>query len=172
MNYLFKNDDDNLDAITDLINRAYRSIEGAHRWTTENHLIGGDRISEMALRELVHDATMEFILMYEDNQLIGCISIKYFNGIAELGTFAIEPDYQGAAYGKHLFAYAEQHAATRCHILQVSVVSQNTSLIDFYRRRDYSELPGKLPFPVEEGVGQPIVANLDLTVMQKASLGL
>ena len=169
MYYHFKTDDADIDAIVDLINRAYRDTNGVHRWTTEHHLIAGDRITVAGLRQTICDASTDFILGYENDKLVGCIAIKYVNDIAEFGTFAIEPDYQGMGYGNMLFAFAEQHALQNCQTFQVTVVSQNLSLINFYRKRGYTELAGKLPFPVNQNVGQPIDENLDLTVLQKAS---
>ena len=66
-----------------------------------------------------------------------------------------------------LLQYAEAYARDWHHRFQVCVVSQNTALIDFYRRRGYRPSGDRLPYPVGQGVGTPKVAALTLTVLVK-----
>ncbi|MCX4187432.1 GNAT family N-acetyltransferase [Methylophaga sp. OBS4] len=162
-----KQNDDDLPAIVALINEAYRGTGGDHRWTTEAHLVAGDRISVEALTDLINDSQCDFIVCHEQDKLIGCISICYRNTIAEFGTFAIKQEKHGMGIGKQLLAYAENHAKNCCQRFQVSVVTPNQTLIDFYIKRGYQPIGHKKLYPVDNNAGKLKAKDIDLTVLQK-----
>jgi N-acetylglutamate synthase-like GNAT family acetyltransferase len=167
MLYSLKQNDDDIQAIAALINEAYRGTGGDNRWTTEAHLVAGDRISVETLRELINDSEYDFIVCHEQGKLIGCISIGYRDTIAEFGTFAIKPEMHGMGIGKQLLAYAESHAENRCQRFQVSVVTPNQTLIDFYVKRGYQPIGHKKLYPIDGNAGKPKAKDIDLTVLQK-----
>ena len=167
MKYSHKSDFDNLDMIVDLVNAAYRGIDGSRRWTTEAHLVQGDRLVLEDLRRLITDSDTEFYVGYLDGNLASCIAIKKYGPITEFGTFAVNPSLHGLGYGKDLLSFAESQASFYSSIFQVAVVSQNLDLIGFYQRRGYKETGQRLVYPTDQNVGKPKVKNIDLTVLQK-----
>lgn len=167
MKYFQKTDSDDLDVIVKLVNSAYRGIEGSRRWTTEAHLVQGDRLVLEDLRRLIRSQDTEFYVGYLDENLISCIAIKKYGAITEFGTFAVDPNLHGLGYGKDLLSFAESKASTYSSIFQVTVVSQNSDLVRFYQRRGYKVTGQRLAYPTEQNVGKPKIKNIDLTVLQK-----
>ena len=155
-------------ALLNLINSAYRGTDGAGRWTTEAHLVAGDRISERDLQVLLVDPQLHWLLAESSGEVCGCIAIKQYPDVTELGTFAIAPSLQGTGLGKQLLAQAESIAQSRLLPLQVTVVSLNSALIQFYQRRGYQDTGLRLPYPVEQNVGTPLQAGIELVVLQKS----
>jgi len=151
-----------------LINSAYRGVEGAGRWTTEHHLVAGDRIDLNALETLINDSSCEFVVAEEDEQIWGCIALKYLGDRVEFGTFAVHPERHGAGLGSLLLAYAEDRARTRVAAFQVAVVSKNRALIQFYERRGYVYSGDSIAYPVHANVGEPKAPDLCLVVLSKA----
>ena len=167
MKYKIKKDLQNLKEISDLINSAYRGSEGNGRWTTEGHLVKGDRIHLNDLEQMILDENIDFVVGYTNNKPIACIAIKCHEYIIELGTFAIDPYLHGKGYGKELLAFAEKYASKYGNLFQVVVVNQNLDLINFYKRRGYLETGQLLPYPVHLNIGEPIIDDINLTVLQK-----
>lgn len=167
MKYFQKSDSGDLDVIVDLVNSAYRGIDGPRRWTTEAHLVQGDRLVLEDLRRLITDSDSEFYVGYLDGSLISCIAIKRYGPITEFGTFAVDPSLQGLGYGKDILSFAESKASSHSSTFQVTVVAQNSDLVRFYQRRGYNETGQRLTYPTDQNVGKPKVKNIDLTVLQK-----
>lgn len=157
-----------LGALVGLINSAYRGVHGEGRWTTEHHLVAGDRIDLYALKALVNDPCCEFITATEDERIWGCIALKYFGDMVEFGTFAVDPERHGSGLGSLLLAYAEDRARSRVSGFQVTVVSKNSALIQFYERRGYVNSGDSIAYPVHANVGEPKAPDLHLVVLSKA----
>ena len=168
MNYVHKTDLENLEPLINLINAAYRGVDGPGRWTTENHLVQGDRIDRNGLAVMIQDADTNFIVGYLNDTISACIAIKRYADFVELGTFAVDPDFHGTGCGTELLNYAESVAADYSKLFQVSVVSKNTDLIAFYKRRGYQETGQRINYPSHLNVGKPKIDNLDLTLLQKS----
>lgn len=166
MQYIHKSDFSGLQKIADMINVAYRGTGGEGRWTMEAQLVKGDRIRLQDLEEIIRDEKNRFFIVgYLDNLPACCIAIKKLDAITEFGLFAVAPQYQGKNLGKTLLNYAEQCARPYSRKFQVTVVSANTSLVEFYQRRGYRNTNKRLPYP-DADVGQPL-QHLDLLVLQK-----
>ena len=80
-------------AITALIESAYRG-EGSRRgWTTEEHLIEGNRTSVAEITENISAPNKRFILAFDHGALVGCAMIKDDGGKGYFGMFAVRPDH-------------------------------------------------------------------------------
>ncbi len=158
---------DSIAKLRELINRAYRGSEGERRWTTEQHLVAGDRLSEAGLLAMLEDADVQMLVAQEGERLVGCIAAKSLQDCIELGCFAIEPALHGMGLGKQLLHFAEQQFAARSDGFQVTVVSLNQDLIAFYERRGYQPTGHSIPYPLEQNVGIPKVAGIELVVLRK-----
>lgn len=156
---------EDVDSLVSLINLAYRGVDGPGRWTTENHLVQGDRIDRDGLITLIEDANTDFMVGYLGDRIVACIAVKRFGDVVEFSTFAVDPALHARGYGGALLSYAESVAPEGTKY-QVSVVSKNTDLIAFYKRRGYLENGEKINYPAHLNVGRPKVDNLDLTILQ------
>lgn len=167
MNIEVVHDANGLEVIVSLVNSAYRGIDGPRRWTTEAYLVHGDRLTQQDLSQLITGGNSEFYVAYLDGSLVGCIALKSSGRVTEFGTFAVDPALHGLGYGKQLLSFAESKAGSYSSTLQVTVVSQNSDLVGFYKRLGYKETGQRLAYPTDQNVGSPKVKNLDLTVLQK-----
>ncbi|MGB3620585.1 GNAT family N-acetyltransferase [Ketobacter sp. MCCC 1A13808] len=170
----FENQIDRSDVpeLTQLINDAYRGSSGSRRWTSESHLVQGDRISERQLADLIEGAAFDLISarsasVQKIDSILGCIGVTYFDHLCEFGTFAIRPDYHGSGIGKALLAYAENRVKSRCRHFQVVVLEANTRLIHFYQKLGYTLVGESIPYPVHLDVGIPKTPELKLVVLRK-----
>ena len=154
--------------LTRLINQAYRGKEGAGRWTTEHHLIDGQRIQEEQLNDIISAPNTALYSAWIEQNLVGCIYLKPINSVTmEFGTFAVTPELHGSGIGSFILQHAESQTGKQFTHFQVSVVSLNQKLIAFYQRRGYTATGSLLPYPIDAGVGTPLQKNTHLTVLRK-----
>lgn len=158
---------DNLDEIVELVNAAYRGVSGPRRWTTEAHLVQGDRLQKVDLERQVASGEIVLYAGYLDEKPVCCIALKRDDQVTEFGTFAVDPELHGLGFGKRLLDMVESSARPYSRIFQVSVVTQNADLIRFYERRGYSRIGQTLAYPVGQRVGEPLIEDISLTVLQK-----
>ena len=159
---------DHITQLTSLINQAYRGKEGLNRWTTEHHLVKGQRIHEHQLMECILDVDTILYSAWRSQELAGCICLKPVNGdTIEFGTFAVSPSLHGHGLGSSLLEYAERQASKHYRYFQVCVVSLNQNLIAFYQRRGYQITGDTLPYPVHAEVGIPMHEDTTLTLLKK-----
>ena len=158
---------DNLIPVIELINAAYRGTGGQNRWTTEAHLVAGQRLSLEGLKHLLLQDNVVLTVAHSERDLLGCITSTYLGKIVEFGAFAVQPSRHDSGIGKQLLAHAESRARPLCSMFQVEVVSQNHALIEFYSRRGYRSTGERAPYPVELNVGTPLDDEIDLVIMQK-----
>lgn len=158
-------------AIAGLINSAYRGTSGERRWTTENGLIEGDRISTQAVADIILDKKYRVFAAFDENDQPHCCIAVEFDEIAktaEFGMFAVHPENQGTGLGSELLKHAETYALKRAELFRVSVVNLNQQLIEFYKRRGYQTTGEELAYPLEANVGQPVKENITLVVLEKS----
>lgn len=158
---------DNLDELVELVNAAYRGTSGPGRWTTEAHLVQGDRLQKVDLERQVASGEVVLYAGYLDENPVCCIALKRDDQVTEFGMFAVDPALHGVGIGKQLLDMAESEARPYSRLFQVSVVTQNVDLIRFYERRGYSRTGETLAYPVGQRVGKPIIEDISLTVLQK-----
>lgn len=167
MKYVLQENDAHAMQLCNLVNRAYRTTDGVGRWTTEHHLVDGDRITLEGVTSLIKDDSISFIAGFKSNKLVCCISVKHCPDRIELGTFAVDPKFQGQGHGKAALCYAEQFSRHLGKPFVVRVLTQNQQLIDFYIKRGYQITGKSQPYPVHENVGTPRQTGLSLTVLSK-----
>lgn len=141
-------------AIAALIESAYRGDESRRGWTTEAHLIEGNRTSVSEIADNIAAPNKRFIMAFEAAKLIGCAMIKNDNGTGYFGMFAVNPTLQGSGHGKQILGYAEQQIRTlwNCPHVTMTVISLREDLIAYYERRGYKRTTTK-PFPFEQEPG-------------------
>ncbi|MCE9523646.1 MAG: GNAT family N-acetyltransferase [Alphaproteobacteria bacterium] len=141
-------------AIASLIESAYRGEDSKRGWTTEAHLIEGNRTNAAEIASLIVDPKSRFVLAFDNTALVGCALIKNDNGLGYFGMFAVSPTLQGAGHGKKILSHAEQaiRQLWSCPTVAMTVISIREDLIAYYERRGYKRT-GTKPFPFENEPG-------------------
>lgn len=151
-----------VDDLVRLINDAYRREGG---WTSESHLLGGQRTDAAAVSE----ALDTLVLAHEHDEVLGCCSITLADDHGYFGTFAVRQDTQGKGVGAALLAEAERRcSAAGLAYVEMTVLAGRTELIAFYVRRGYAPTGATAPFPYgDERFGQPLTDDLEFVVLRK-----
>lgn len=152
--------------ISKLINLTYRGDLG---WTSENHIIRGDRTNPHEITTALSNPEGYFFVIYQESMLISCIYVDKEKDHAYIGFFSVHPDLQGKGLGKYMLEYAESFAQN--HLKKTKflmfVVSQRSELIAFYERRGYLHTDRIEPYPVQSGIGIPKVNGLTIEYLEK-----
>lgn len=146
-------------ALNQLVNSAYRGDTSRRGWTTEADLLGGIRTTEATLQELF-DTPNALILRYvKENQLLGCVYLEQKATRLYLGMLTVSPELQGGGIGRQLLEAAEAVARDRqCHAVTMTVIPLRTELLAWYERRGYQRTGTEHPFPDDpERFGKPNV---------------
>ena len=144
--------------LTVLINRAYRGQGSRRGWTTEADLFEGPRITEAALRDLLHAPYTRLWCCHQPAQgLVGCLCLTRPPGERlHLSLLAVAPEAQAHGVGRQLLQLAEQQARhLRCRYLEMTVLAQRPDLLAWYARRGYVATGVATPFGSEATGGQP-----------------
>jgi GNAT superfamily N-acetyltransferase len=154
--------------LTALVNSAYRGDSSRQGWTTEAHLLDGQRIDEEGIREMlaVPEAAM-LLCLGEDDELLGSFYAHPTGGKVYLGMLAVAPTGQGQGVGKFLIRAAEDYGRQDgCTVSKMTVISVRSELIAFYERLGYRQTGATEPFPTDPRYGIPR-QPLTLLVLEK-----
>lgn len=159
-------------ALNQLVNSAYRGESSKKGWTTEADLLGGVRTTEAGLQAQFQNPNAT-ILKYENNgQLQGCVYLEQKGTDLYLGMLTVLPDAQTNGIGKALMAAAEQRArTTHCRAITMTVITARHELIAWYERRGFRATGEVLPFPDDPKFGLP-KQPLSFMVMEKVLVPL
>lgn len=164
---------DDIPAVKDLLNSAYRGEGSKQGWTTEADLIEGDvRTDEQNLQKVIQQPG-SVLLKYinEHGQLIGCVNLQQHGNRIYLGMFSVSPKLQGGGIGKQLLKASEEHAHhLQCSSIYMRVVSVRSELIDWYKRHGYADTGRRDPFE-DDGTSGRHLQKLEFMVMEKQLTG-
>ena len=176
---------DDAEALSALVNAAYRGDSGRVGWTTESDLLGGQRTDPESLRTFIAqgEETGDRVLLLHEradgrgaptggpSAIDACVQLERRGVEAYLGMFTVRPTLQRGGLGKRLLAAAERDARARWGVEAVSmtVIAQRTELIAWYGRRGYRTTGGTAPFPYGDArFGEPLRPDLHFVVLRKA----
>jgi N-acetylglutamate synthase-like GNAT family acetyltransferase len=131
------------DALVRLINQAF---------AVEKMVIEGERIDSEKVRVLFE--TGEFLLLYEAEQLLGCVYVEVKNKRGYLGLLAVQPGRQKSGFGRRLAAAAEDFLRKAgCEAVDLRIVSARAELPPIYERLGYvasgmAPIPNSIPLKV------------------------
>lgn len=128
-------------------------ICAAYRPTRRRHGILRERISPGALEAVLRDPSHAILLAEGGEEPVGCVQVSRLDGRACLfELLCVAPDRQRRGLGGRLLAEAEREAARRFGAtrIEIEVISRNTELLGFYRRRGYVPTGKMRPFPLPE----------------------
>jgi ribosomal protein S18 acetylase RimI-like enzyme len=168
---------DELPAVAELVNGAYRGEGARAGWTTETDYIGGQRTDPATLAaDLAATPEARLLVMRDetDGPLLGCVWLEPAEpGAWYLGMLTVRPELQDRRLGRTLLAAAEQAAAGEgAARIRMTVVSVRDTLIAWYERRGYALTGEHRPFPYDQPVfGVPKRPDLEFVVLEKALAG-
>ena len=164
---------EDIPGLVTLINSAYRGESGKIGWTTESDLLGGQRIADPELRELMQFQDTRLLLVRgESAELLGCVLVKKLNAeTAYLGMLTVNVARQTGGLGKFLVSETEKFARETfgAKLIELTVVGQRDELIAWYERRGYQKTGERRPFPYgDERFGIPLRDDLYFEVLTKS----
>ena len=157
-------------AVVALVESAYRGESSRAGWTTEAHLLEGQRTDLAAVDELIRAEGSRVLLLIEDGELVACCNLAQEDpGTVYFGLFAVRPDAQGRGLGRAVVAEADRLSraggATR---LRMTVLSARRDLLAWYHRLGFEPTGDTEPFPYgDERYGVPTVPDLEFVVLQR-----
>ena len=153
-----------------LIESAYRGESSQAGWTTEAHLLDGQRTDEDDVTAAVSGADSRMIVGEQDGDLTACCQLQNHGTYAYFGMFAVRPGAQGGGLGKRVLAEAERVARQELGVsaMHMMVIRQRDDLISWYERRGYARTGRMQPFPYgDERFGIPRRADLEFELLVK-----
>ena len=116
------------EALVGLINEAF---------AVEKIVIEGERIDSEKVRALFE--TGNFLLLYEAEQLVGCVYVEVKGKRGYLGLLGVRPDRQKSGFGRRLTTAAEDYfRKAGCAAVDLRIVSVRGELPPFYERLGYA----------------------------------
>jgi N-acetylglutamate synthase-like GNAT family acetyltransferase len=115
-------------ALVRLINEAF---------AVEKIVIEGERIDSENVRALFESGN--FLLLYEAEQLVGCVYVEVKGKRGYLGLLGVRPDRQKSGFGRRLTTAAEDYfRKAGCEAVDLRIVSVRAELPPFYERLGYA----------------------------------
>lgn len=164
--YLEKASYEQSQAISDLVNLTYRGEIG---WTTETHIIQGNRTSRQEIEAAMSNPSGCFLVINQLHMLASCIYVTQEEDHAYIGFFSVRPNLQGKGVGKLVLRKAEEFAIKNMgtHKFVMFVVSQRQELIAFYERQGYLRTGRVEAYPLHLSIGVPKIAGLTIEYLEK-----
>ena len=159
---------EDIPAMVNLMNSAYRGEGSKRGWTTEADMIDGTlRTDETHLKELISLPGVVLLrYMNENNELEGCVFLQKREGKLYLGMLSVTPALQAKGIGKQLMAAAEELARKeKCPAVFMRVISIRDQLIAWYERQGYKKTGEIQPF--ENSKFGTARLPIEFVVMQK-----
>lgn len=156
--------------IVQLVNSAYRGDSSKVGWTTEAHLLDGQRTDRNEIQNKIKTKNSYIVLAHLGHDLAGCCEVVAHPIESELyfGMFTIKPAMQNLGLGKSFINYIEKLAANwKLKKIVMTVITLRTELIDYYKRRGYQVTNRFIPFPAEDRFGIPKVPDLKMVYLTK-----
>jgi ribosomal protein S18 acetylase RimI-like enzyme len=146
---------DDIPAIRALIELAYRGPESAKGWSSEAHLLAGERTSLGEVTELYEQPDARFLLAEADGVLVGCVLIEKHGEEGYFGMFSVNPRLQNGGLGRALLDRAEQSVRDLWGVKAMTavVIDLRQELLAWYERRGYVITGEREPFPFDEHAG-------------------
>jgi len=139
-------------AIVALVESAYRGESGLRGWTTETHLLDGQRTDAESVAALIDREASIVLLAERDGVVLACCHIERRDSMGYFGMFAVSPDLQMGGLGRALLAEAERVARASWQVpaMHMTVIEQRADLIAWYERRGYALTGETGAFPYGE----------------------
>jgi len=153
------------------VHHAYRGDEARKGWTSESHLLDGQRTDKRELQALIDADDAQLWLLERGDELLASMVVKRESEeVAHVGMIAVDPKQQGQGTGRALLEKAEQVARELgCTRVEMTVIGQREELIAWYERRGYKRTEEQRPFPYgDQRFGLPKLRDLYFVVLAKS----
>ena len=162
---------DDVEGLARLVNSAYRGQSSRRGWTTEDHLLGGQRTDAAAIAHIIDMPGHVILVLRKDIDICGCVLLEEkADRICYLGMLTVRPDLQASGIGRRLLAAGEAWAIEHFGSLHVemTVIELRKELIAWYERRGYRTTGEIRPFPYEDQrFGLPKRDDLRFVVLRR-----
>jgi predicted N-acetyltransferase YhbS len=137
-----------LAAVTKVVNSAYQGEPGSKSWTSEAHLVTGQRTREDIIDSLLQQPSTTLLKCTDEQQnIVGCVLLEKKKDTLYLGMLSVDPHVQASGIGKLLLQHAESFAREhQYNTITITVIDQRRELIDWYKRRGYKPTGNMQPF--------------------------
>ncbi|MGW2839331.1 GNAT family N-acetyltransferase [Streptomyces sp. NPDC001493] len=162
--------EDDVPALVELVESAYRGESSRTGWTTESHILEGRRTNDEEVRGIIATPGGRLLVAERDGAIVACCQLEHRGDAAYFGMFSVRPGHQGAGLGKTVIAEAERVAREEWGAteMQMTVISVRAELIAFYERRGYGRTGRMSPFPYgDERFGVPLRDDLEFELLVK-----
>lgn len=154
-------------ALNQLVNSAYRGESSRSGWTTEADLLDGIRTSEESLGKMIGQNGSVILLAEDAEEIKGCVYLEKKGPVLYLGMLTVRPNLQGRGIGALLMQAAEEKARELgCRSIQMTVITARDQLIAYYQRKGFADTGERRPFPNDPAFGIPR-QPLEFLVMEK-----
>ncbi len=155
-------------AISALVNLAYRGESGKQGWTTESDFIDGTRTDAELIAQIIHKPDSLLLKYVEHNEIKGCVELRKEGDKFYLGMLTVMPNTQGKGIGKALMKASEEEGRKRnCKTMFMRVLTFRHELIDWYVRHGYILTDKKEPFVfTDPRYGKPKMP-LEFVILEK-----
>lgn len=156
-------------ALVDLINSAYRGEASKKGWTTEADLLEGELRTDNEMLKGIMDRPAAVILKHTetDGAITGSVFLEVQERGLYLGMLSVSPLLQAAGIGKKMMQAAEVFAREKnCSCIFMNVISLREELIAWYERLGYRKTGERKPLPADTRFGKP-VQPLEFAIMEK-----
>jgi ribosomal protein S18 acetylase RimI-like enzyme len=154
-----------------LVNRSYRGESSKVGWTTEADLLGGQRVDDGLLIELINPPLSKILTATdsESQRLVGCVHLEKRAETMYLGMLVVSPDIQAQGLGRKIVLESEKQAKEwSCSEIEMSVISVRKELIAWYERLGFVVTDERKPFPMNDPrFGLPKVNTLEFVILRK-----
>ena len=157
-------------ALNTLVNSAFRGESSRAGWTTEEHLLGGQRIDADRLVATLSNPEVAVLVHERQGVPVACLLLERTGEDCYLGMMTVDPGTQGQGLGRRMLETAEQWAIEHWspRSIHMTVIVQRTELIAWYERRGYQRTGEHEPFPYDDPrMGLPRRDDLRFEVLRK-----
>ncbi|SHN41143.1 GNAT family N-acetyltransferase [Chitinophaga sp. CF418] len=135
-------------AVTQLINSAYKGEAGSKSWTSEGHLVEGERTTEVGLLELINRPGITMFKCCDmQSVVLGCVLLEKRETTLYLGMLSVLPGMQTGGIGSRLIQYSETFAREhQYNSITITVIDKREELVAWYRRKGFVPTGSLIPF--------------------------
>ena len=149
---------DDVKAINSLVNSVYRGENSKKGWTTEADFLGGIRITEEKIKEIIGRKNDIVILAVFEGNITGCVHLENAGEYSYLGMLSVDVDHQDKGIGRLLINECERYTKEEWKLrkIKMKVINRRLELMEYYYRRGYKTTGEIEEFvPGEETFGNP-----------------
>lgn len=151
-----------VNSIVDLVESVYRGDSSMKGWTTEAHLLGGQRVDQQMVNDMIAKPNAALLVYGSPERVLACVFLEREASGVHLGMLSVSTSLQGQKIGQKVLEFCETFIQKEWgeKELHIEVLWQRTELIAWYERRGFRKTGKTKPFPNDPRYGLPKVSDL------------